>query len=132
MLDDRTADRTDVDPASLRMWSQKNNRWAWNAYLGGQASDPPPLAAPGRYVDLAGAAPAWVGVGTSDLFHDENLAYVERLRRAGVPCELQAVPGAYHGFDLIERKASVSLAYQESQLAALEQALGAEPLEQQR
>jgi acetyl esterase/lipase len=127
MLDDRTVQRTDTDPASLRMWSQKNNRWAWNAYLGNQAAAPPPLGAPGRYDDLTAVAPAWIGVGTSDLFHDEDVAYAERLRQAGVPCELQVVPGAYHGFDLVERHASVARAYRESQMAALERALGARP-----
>lgn len=125
MLDDRTTQRTDIDPASLRMWSQQNNRWAWNAHLGTHASAPPPLAAPARYEDLTGVAPAWLGVGTNDLFHDENLAYVERLRQAGVPCELERVPGAYHGFDIVESTAAVSIAYRESQLAALERALGA-------
>jgi acetyl esterase/lipase len=125
MLDDRTEQRTDIDPASLRMWSQRNNRWAWNAYLGAHASTPPQLAAPGRYEDLTGVAPTWIGVGTSDLFYDEDLAYAERLRQAGVPCELQRVPGAYHGFDLIEPGAAVSIAYKESQMTALERALGA-------
>ncbi|MDA1362499.1 alpha/beta hydrolase [Glycomyces luteolus] len=123
MLDDRTAQRTDIDPSSLRMWSQKNNRWAWNAYLGAHAATPPQLAAPARYGDLTGVAPAWMGVGTNDLFHDEDLAYAERSRQAGVPCELEVVPGAYHGFDLGERDAAVSVAYKESQMTALERAL---------
>ncbi|WP_112133415.1 alpha/beta hydrolase [Glycomyces dulcitolivorans] len=123
MLDDRTALRTDTDPASLRMWSPGNNRWAWNAYLGIHAAAPPPLGAPGRYDDLTGVAPAWMGVGTSDLFHDEDVAYAQGLGQAGVPCELRVVPGAYHGFDLVERHASISRAYRGSQMAALERAL---------
>ncbi|WP_211116802.1 alpha/beta hydrolase [Glycomyces buryatensis] len=125
MLDDRTAQRTDIDPASLRMWNQKSNRWAWNAYLGIHAAAPPPLAAPARYEDFTGVAPAWLGVGTNDLFYDEDLAYAERLRHSGVPCELKVVPGAYHGFDVVERHALVSRAYQGSQMSALERALGA-------
>lgn len=125
MLDDRTAQRTDIDPASLRMWSQKSNRGAWNAYLGTHAAAPPPLAAPARYEDLTGVAPAWLGVGTNDLFYDEDLAYAERLRQAGVHCEIDRVPGAYHGFDILERTAAVSIAYKESQMTALERALGA-------
>jgi len=129
MLDDQTTQRTDIDPASLRMWSQKNNRWAWNAYLGRHAATPPQLAAPARYEDLTGVAPAWLGVGANDLFYDENLTYAERLRQAGIPGELDVVPGAYHGFDLVERTAAVSIAYRESQLAALERALGTRPSE---
>jgi acetyl esterase/lipase len=124
MIDDRTTARTDVDPRSLRMWSTANNRFGWRAYLGPAHDDPPPLAAPARYDDLLGVAPAWIGTGTRDLFHDENVTYAERLRAAGVPCDLHLVPGAYHGFDLVERKAVVAREYQESQVAAIERALG--------
>jgi acetyl esterase/lipase len=123
MLDDRSALRTDVDPASLRMWSVRNNRFAWRAYLGAAVDDPPAQAVPGRREDLAGLAPAWIGVGTRDLFHDEDLAYAERLRTAGVPCDLHVVPGAYHGFDLVETKAAVTLDYRGIQVAALKRAL---------
>ena len=43
--------------------------------------------------------PAWVGVGDLDLFHAEDVEYADRLRAAGVPCELVVVPGMYHGAD---------------------------------
>jgi acetyl esterase/lipase len=75
-----------------------------------------------RYEDLAGLPPAWIGVGTNDLFHDEALAYAERLRQASVPVTLNVVPGAYHGFDVIEKRAAVSRAYRQAQLDALSQA----------
>ena len=123
MIDDRTSARTDIDPRSLRMWSVANNRYAWRSYLGPAESDPPPLAAPARYGDLAGVAPAWIGTGTRDLFHDEDVAYAGRLRAAGVPCDLQVVPGAYHGFDLVEAKAAIAREYQEAQVEAIERAL---------
>ena len=63
---------------------------------------------PARREDLSGLAPAWIGVGTHDLFHDEDLAYAERLNSAGVPCQVEIVPGAFHGFDLFAPKAQVS------------------------
>jgi len=123
MLDDRTATRTDLDPRELRIWSQANNRLGWASYLGPKAATGvPPLAAPARYEDLAGLPPAWIGVGTNDLFHDEALAYAERLRQARVPVTLNVVPGAYHGFDVIEKRAAVSRAYRQAQLDALSQA----------
>jgi acetyl esterase/lipase len=120
MLDDRTALRTDVAPGSLRMWSARNNRFAWGAYLG---SADPDRAVPGRRDDLAGLPPAWIGVGDHDLFHDEDVAYAARLREAGVGCDLHVVPGAYHGFDLVERDADVSRDYQGAQVEALRRAL---------
>jgi acetyl esterase/lipase len=44
-------------------------------------------------------------VGGLDLFYDEDVAYAERLKAAGVPCELVTVPGMYHGADGVARKA---------------------------
>ena len=82
------------------------------------------LAAPARCEDLAGLPPAWVGVGTNDLFHDEDVAYARRLQEAGVDCTLEVVSGAYHGFDVIESSASVPQAFVEAQLQALADALG--------
>jgi acetyl esterase/lipase len=123
MLDDRTTARRDIDPGSLRMWGQKSNRFGWESYLGPAAADVPPLAAAARYDDLAGVAPAWIGVGTNDLFHDEDVAYAKRLQAAGVPCELHVVEGAYHGFDFTEQRADISRAYQEAQITTLERAL---------
>ena len=94
MLDDRTAVRTDIDGRNLRMWNNKANRFGWRSYTGLEpGSEVSGLAAPARYEDLSGLPPAWIGVGTLDLFYDEDLAYADRLRSAGVPCELDVVPG---------------------------------------
>ncbi|MGX1809150.1 alpha/beta hydrolase [Nocardia sp. NPDC055321] len=124
MLDDRTAARTDIDPDRLRMWDQRSNRLAWRAYLGAAADGQvPPLAAPARCADLSGLPPAWIGVGTNDLFYDEDVAYAERLRQAGVPCTLHVADGAYHGFDLIESRARISRTFQQARLDALREAL---------
>ncbi|ALR10667.1 alpha/beta hydrolase [Mycobacteroides saopaulense] len=105
MLDDRTSARTDVDGTNLRMWSTESNRFGWDSYLDEADRD---VAVPGRRADLAGVAPAWLGIGTADLFHDEDLVYAERLRAAGVPCEVEVVTGAFHGFDRFAPWARVS------------------------
>lgn len=100
MLDDRTAVRRELDGRFPR-WTNRSNRTGWTAYLDGQpgAATLPEYAAPARRADLAGLPPAWIGVGTLDLFHDEDVEYARRLREAGVPITLDVVPGAYHGFD---------------------------------
>ncbi|MET0588087.1 MAG: alpha/beta hydrolase [Novosphingobium sp.] len=102
MLDDRTALRTDVDDKRLRLWTNKSNRFGWSAYLGQEpgGENVPEYAAPARRQDLGGLPPAWIGVGTSDLFHDEDVAYARRLQQAGVPCTLKIVEGAFHGFEI--------------------------------
>ncbi|WP_174183747.1 alpha/beta hydrolase [Nocardia barduliensis] len=111
MLDDRSIG-DDLRNSDFRLWSVTCNRFGWKAYLG---DADPTVAVPARREDLTGLAPAWIGVGTLDLFHTEDLAYAERLREAGVPCEVLEVPGAFHGFDEILPKAGVSRDY----LAAL-------------
>ncbi|WP_111509078.1 alpha/beta hydrolase [Mycobacterium kyogaense] len=119
MLDDRTVGRADLDNPGHRLWNQTSNRFGWHAYLGDADPD---VAVPARRDDLAGLPPAWVGVGTLDLFHDEDLAYAQRLQDAGVPCEVTVVPGAFHGFDGIAPNADVSQRFFASQCALLRNA----------
>jgi acetyl esterase/lipase len=110
MLDDRTVLRDDIDRRQLRIWSPESNRYAWSAYLGADAGTTgiPASKVPARRADLRGLPPAWIGVGSLDLFHDEDVDYAYRLRQAGVPCELMVVPGAFHGFDAVFRNAGVT------------------------
>jgi acetyl esterase/lipase len=77
------------------------------------------VAVPARRDDLSGLPPTWLGVGTFDLFHDEDLAYAKRLEAAGVRCEVEVVRGAFHGFDGIVPKAEVSQSFFNSQCAPL-------------
>lgn len=125
MLDDRTALRPDHDGASHHVWNRRSNRYGWRSYLaaepGGAAVSP--YAAPARREDLASLPPAWLGVGTLDLFHDEDCAYARRLSDSGVPCELAVVPGAFHAFDLLFSQADVVRSFWQSQVTALRRAL---------
>ena len=125
MLDDRTVLRTDVDSRALRMWTTKNNRFGWSSYLGREpgGADVTPYEAAARRLDVTALPPAWIGVGSHDLFHDEDVEYARRLTEAGVPCELVIVPGAFHGFDAVYAKAPVVRTFFEQQLAALSSGL---------
>ena len=119
MLDDRTVG-PELDKPGFRLWNTRSNRFGWTSYLGGAD---PAVAVPARHTDLAGLAPAWLGVGTLDLFCAEDLAYAARLNAAGVECEVHEVPGAFHGFDGLAPKAAVSQAYFDSTCASLRRAL---------
>ena len=125
MLDDRTVEQAWVDGRNALVWPRESNRYAWNAYLGGRTADsePPPYAAPARTEDLAGVAPAWIGVGDIDLFHDEDVAYAERLLLAGVTCKLRVEPGLFHAADAIFTKNPKTRAFRADALDTLAQFL---------
>jgi acetyl esterase/lipase len=125
MLDDRTVTRDDLDGRGVRAWTPGSNRFAWTSYLRTEpgSDDVSPYAAPARRTDLSGLPPAWVGVGTLDLFHDEDLVYAARLVEAGVPCEVRVIEGAFHGFDAIFRRAGISRTFWREQADALRRAL---------
>jgi acetyl esterase/lipase len=121
MLDDRTVLRTDIDDSNNVAWDQKSNRFAWEAYLRKKCGDEnmPEYSVPARRRDLSSLPAAWIGVGTIDVFHDEDRAYAQRLMEAGVPCEIYVVPGAFHGFDVFDPQVPVVQGFRRSQIAAL-------------
>lgn len=126
MLDDRTVLRA-IDGRHHRLWNAASNRLGWSSYLAREPGSEgvPDHAAPARRQDLSGLPPAWIGVGTLDLFHDEDVAYARRLREAGIPTDLEIVEGAFHGFDAVLPGKPVSRRFFEAQAAAIERALEA-------
>lgn len=126
MLDDRTGLRG--DRRGIRgplTWTPTSNRSGWSAYLGHPAGidEQRPYAVAARRADLSGLAPAWIGVGEFDLFHDEDVDYASRLEAAGVPCELVTVPGMYHGADSVQPSPPSMRAFLGSATSALARAL---------
>jgi len=121
MLDDRTVLRHDIDESGFRLWNNRSNDLGWSSYLAAPAGSDGvgAQAAPARCDDLAGLPPAWIGVGTLDLFLDEDLTYAERLTAAGVPVELDVVDGAFHAFDYLAPRSSISREFRASQLRSL-------------
>lgn len=123
MLDDRSSHRQDIANPLHRMWTEKTNRLGWEAYLLGVD---PQRAVPARQSDVSRLPPAWIGVGTLDPLHDEDVQYAQKLNAAGVTCELVVVPGAFHGFDVVAASAAVSRDFFDRQCDAVEAALGAD------
>jgi acetyl esterase/lipase len=101
MIDDRTAVRKDLHPyVGEFVWTQQSNYFGWRSLLGREpgSDDISPYAAAARATDVAGLPPTYISVGGLDLFLEENLAYADRLSRAGVSVELHVYPRTYHGF----------------------------------
>lgn len=125
MLDDRTCLRTDIDRTAHFIWNMPSNRFGWENYIGTYAGAPhvPEYAVPARRENLQGLSPAWIGTGTLDLFHDENLSYAGKLKDCGVESLMYVIPGAFHGFDGLVPKAKVTRDFLDSQIAAIKKHL---------
>lgn len=124
MLDDRSVTMAESHPYTGEyIWTAESNRFGWTALLGQEPGGPnvSPYAAAARAEKLEGLAPAFIGVGTLDLFLEEDLEYARRLMRAGVPTELHVYPGAFHGFPMAAH-AQVAQAFVRDQLNALTRA----------
>ena len=125
MLDDRTCTRPDETKNDYLVWNPASNRFGWEAYLHQSPGldSVPPNSVPARRIDLTWLPPAWIGVGTLDLFHDEDVAYAKRLQACGVGCELMTVPGAFHGFDSANPSLPIARAFRQAQIEALKKHL---------
>ena len=132
MLDDRTGSARQP-PAHIGtfLWTREYNRQGWNALLGKSpgGADAPAGSVPSRVDNLAGLASAWIGVGSLDLFVDEDVEYARRLINAGVSTELLVTPGAYHGFDLLAPDALISKQFKLARYSSLARAFGLKQLE---
>ena len=126
MLDAATTARSDHGESGRFAWTPKSNHFGWASYLGRDPTmgDYPDYAVPAQRGDLTGLPPAWIGVGTLDLFHDEDVEYGERLRDAGVSCVTHVTEGGYHGFDIFKPRADATLRFYDSMLVALAGNLG--------
>ncbi len=126
MLDDRTGSTRPVPPhIGTFIWTPQKNVFGWTSLLGKPAgsANVPSGAVPARVTNLQGLPPAFIGVGSLDLFVEEDIEYAKRLTAAGVPTELLLVPGAYHAFDLLVPDATVSRRFTAYWMGALQRAL---------
>jgi acetyl esterase/lipase len=130
MLDDRTGS-TGAVPAQIGqfIWTRGSNRFGWSALLGTPAGSlrVPAGSVPARTASMAGLPPTFIGVGSIDLFVEEDMQYARRLVAAGVPTELLVIPGGYHGFDLIVPDAPQSRFFLEAWSGALRRAFAPRP-----
>jgi acetyl esterase/lipase len=124
MIDDRnTTPSSHIDGALV--WSRGANELGWSAYLGARygTDDVPGEAAASRVDDVAGLPPAWIGVGSLDVFRDEDMTYASRLLAAGITTEVHVYPGAPHGFEVMAPGAGIAQACERDITEALRRAL---------
>lgn len=86
-----------------KVWNTRRNHLAWRLYLRGlkDKGEIPAYASPSRREDYSGLPPCYTFVGDIEPFRDETIAYIEHLRAAGVPAEVDVYPGFYHAYDMM-------------------------------
>lgn len=127
MLDDRTGSGiAPPAPVGTLLWTADQNRFGWESFLGQTpgTKNVPSIAVPARYADLKGLPPTFIGVGSIDLFVDEDIDYAQRLIAANVSTQLVVVPGAFHGFDGVASETQVAKSFNATLMDALRQGLG--------
>lgn len=125
MLDDRTTTRTDLDTLKVRVWTPKSNRYGWSSYLGDAVAGPhvSPYAAAARREDLSGLPRPGSASAPSTSSTTKTSSTRAGFSDSGVPCDLDVIPGAFHGFDLVFPKAEISREFWRRQARALKSAL---------
>jgi acetyl esterase/lipase len=121
MIDDRNETPSTHEIVDIGIWDRAGNIEAWAWYLGGKPADQ--YAAPTRAEDLSGLPPAFIDVGTVDMFRDEDIAFAQRLMQAGVPTELHIHPGSYHAAETFAADAALSRRIWALRVDALKRAL---------
>ncbi|AIJ26593.1 alpha/beta hydrolase [Amycolatopsis methanolica] len=102
MLDDRGLTRSTHQFDGIGVWDRVSNETGWTALLGDArgGADVSPYAAPARATDLRGLPPAFIDVGSAEIFRDEAIAYADAIWNAGGDAELHVWPGGFHAFDI--------------------------------
>ena len=127
MLDDRTGSTRRLPRfIGYYTWTPPKNRFGWTSLLGRPAGSArvPQYSVPARVKDLRGLPPAFIGVGSIDLFVSEDVEYARRLIESGVRTQLTVVPGAYHGFCNFAPRASLSRQFTRTWRESLQRAFG--------
>jgi acetyl esterase/lipase len=92
-------------------WNQAMNAFGWRSLLGeSPETEVSQYVSPARAGDLSGLPPAYIDVGSAEVFRDEDASYASRIWAAGGHAELHVWAGGFHGFDALVPGAQVSIA----------------------
>lgn len=119
-LEDRgeTVSAHQMDGPDAFGWTRQYHQYAFAALLGqnyAERTDVSIYASAFRADDLSGLPPAFIDVGSSELFRDAATQYAQRLWAHGVQAELHVWQGGFHGFDLVVPAAAVSVSSRRAQ-----------------
>jgi len=93
------------------VWTRETNEFAWHALVADLPDDEiSAYISPSRADDLSGLPPAYIDVGSAEVFRDEDVDYAARIWAAGGHAELHVWAGGFHGFDALFPHAGLSAA----------------------
>lgn len=113
MIDNTATTVSSHQYAGLGTCTREENDFCWTSLLGDEnpfGKDVSAYAAPSRASDLARLPPAFIEVGSAELFRDEDVAYARRIWAAGGNAELHVWSGGCHGFDIYLPDAAITRA----------------------
>ncbi|MFT4232857.1 MAG: alpha/beta hydrolase [Leucobacter sp.] len=113
MLDDRNSTLSSLQHMEVGIWPGSFNETGWNALVGAEhrgTDRVSPYAAPARMQDLSGLPPAYIEVGSAEVFRDESVDYASRIWATGGTAELHVWAGGFHSYYDIAPEAAVSRA----------------------
>ena len=88
-----------------KVWNTRRNHIGWRLYLRKDAKKQvSPYASPAWQTDYGNLPPCYTFVGDGEPFYCETLAYVEKLKAAGVEAEVAVYHTDVHAFDIFSEK----------------------------
>lgn len=123
MLDSRTGRAGfEGDPlVGEFIWTRSLNIFGWDSILGDAETKAPQV--PALLEDFSNLPSTWIHTVGLDLFRDENIEYAQRLMAAGIATELEVLPGACHGYQMMPGT-QLGERYRQSHKNALARGLG--------
>ncbi len=81
------------------VWPANANRSMWKLMFEKGTFDMEKYVAPMNHEDVSGMPQTYVEPQEIDILRDEAIAYGKKLEEAGVPVEVNVIPGSYHGVE---------------------------------
>ena len=98
-----------------KIWNTRRNHIGWKMYLRGlDSAEIPAYASPARQTDYSALPPAYTFVGDGEPFYAETLAFIDKLKKAGIPAEVDVYHTDMHAFDMLDPESDISKAAAES------------------
>lgn len=130
MIDDRNDTLSSRQHQEVAIWPGSFNETGWNALVGAEnrgTDRVSPYAAPSRMQDLSGLPPAYLEVGSAEVFRDESVDYATRIWEVGGEAELHVWAGGYHSYADFAPEAAISRGTIEARRNWVTRVLGLSP-----